>query len=185
MGACRDADSASAYDFFGGQLFSIKLFVGAAIGAQGRAFQRNSGEQAFVARVGEDLGAHNNIGCAFSGAALGTGGGRGVRSQLHFAVKKTSGAFGIHHQEHKVGGLAAQLKSDADAFERIQGRGSPFAFVVFTAAADHHAPSVAAADPKCSFFHGGQDDQAFGLVQQILRKVVGDIQNFFQNHAGS
>src|ERR1700683_5118196 len=124
------------------------------------------------------------FGGAFGGAAFGTGGGRGIRAQFHFAVKQRSCAFRVHDQEYKVGGLAAQLESDTDAFERVQGWGSPLALVVLAAAADHHATSVAAADAKCALFHGGQNDKAFGLVEQILRDVVGDVQDFFHDDAG-
>ena len=38
--------------------------------------------------------------------------------------------------------------------------------------------------PKAPFFTEGRIDQAFGLVEQILRNVVGNIQDFLQHHAG-
>src|ERR1700728_569161 len=156
MGTGGDADSAFTNDFLGGQFLAIELFVGAAVGTQSRTFQGSSGEQAFVVRVGEDFGIHDDIGGAFGGAAFGTGGGRGIRAQFHFAVKQRSCAFRVHDQEYKVGGLAPQLESDTDAFERVQGWGSPLALVVLAAAADHHATSVAAPDAKCAFFTEGR-----------------------------
>src|ERR1700723_2860056 len=119
MGGCRNPDFAIPDDFLGCQPSAIELLIRATIGTQCRAFQRDSGKQALVPRIGEDLS--------------------------------------IHDDEDEVGPLTADLKSDADAFESVECRGSPLALVVLTAAAHQHSPSVAAADAKCTFLDGRQD----------------------------
>src|SRR5262249_38677564 len=150
-------------------------FVGVAVGAQGRTFQGDSGKQSFVAGVGKDFGAHHNVGGAFGRAPFRTSGRRGVRAQLHLAGEQRAGTLGIHDQQHEIGGLAAELEADADAFQGIEGGRSPFAGIVFATAADHHATTVTAANAKSSLFHGGKNNHALGLVEQVLGNVVRDV----------
>src|ERR1700722_7709203 len=154
MGGCRNPDFAIPDDFLGCQPSAIELLIRATIGTQCRAFQRDSGKQALVPRIGEDLSIHDDVGGAFRRAALWTCRSRSVRPQLNLARKQRLRAFGIHHKEDEVGRLTADLKSDADAFESVECRGSPLALVVLTAAAHQHSPSVAAADAKCTFLDG-------------------------------
>src|SRR5579864_2569291 len=181
MCAGRNADFALADNFFRRELASVEFFVGAAIGAQGRAFQRNARKQTFVARVGKDLGAHHDVSGALRSAALGTSGGRRIGSEFDLAVKQRLGALGIHDEKDEISRLSAQLKSDADAFERVERRGAPFPLVVFAAAASHHASAVAATDPESTLLDRREHDDALRLVKQVLRNVVRDVQNFLKN----
>ena len=54
---------------------------------------------------------------------------------------------------------------------------------MFASAASHGAAAIAAADNKGSFEHGGINDYAFGLVDQVLRNVFGNIHDFPQHRA--
>src|SRR5579864_1275303 len=183
MCAGRNADFALADNFFRRELASVEFFVGAAIGAQGRAFQRNARKQTFVARVGKDLGAHHDVSGALRSAALGTSGGRRIGSEFDLAVKQRLGSLGIHDEKDEISRLSAQLKSDADALKRVECRSAPLALVMFAAAAGHHAAAVAATDSECTLLDRREHDDALGLVEQILRNIVRDIEDFLQNFA--
>src|SRR5580704_18521471 len=143
MCAGWNGDFAFTNDFFRSQLLAIEIFVGATIGAQGRAFQGNSGEQALVARVGKNFGVHDDIGSALGRAAFGPSGCRGIGSEFYFAVEQRLSALRIHYKQDEVSGLTADLKSDADAFQRVQSGRSPLALVVFATAANHDAAPIA------------------------------------------
>jgi hypothetical protein len=60
-----------ADDFASRQFATVEVFVGAATGAQGCAFQRDAGEEAAGARVREDLGAQDDVSGGLGIAALG------------------------------------------------------------------------------------------------------------------
>src|SRR6202035_3118724 len=93
---------------------------------------------------------------------------RRIGAELHLAVEQRLGALGIHHQQNEIGGLPAELESDAHALQRIERRGSPLAGVVLTAAADHDAAPIAAADAERAFFDRRQYDDALRFVEQVL-----------------
>src|SRR5258707_649774 len=177
MRAGRNADLSLTDNLPGAQFSSIEILVGAAVGTQSRAFQRDSREQSLIAGVRENLRVHDDVRSTLGRASLWTGGGGGIGAQLHLAGKQRSSAFGVHYQKHKVGGLAAQLKPDANSLQRIHGRGAPLSRVMLATSANHHATAVAATHSNRSLYHGGQYDHALGPVQQVLGNVVGDIQN--------
>jgi hypothetical protein len=54
---------------------------------------------------------------------------------------------------------------------------------MFAAAADHDATAIAAAYTERAFFHRGQNDHALGLVDEVLRNIVGNIQDFLEDDA--
>ena len=60
-------------------------------------------------------------------------------------------------------------------------RGStPSTLVMCAAPAHHHAAAIAAADPKGSFFHRGENNHALRLIEQVEQNVATNVQNFFQ-----
>ena len=62
--------------------------------------------------------------------------------------------------------------------------GAPhFTGEMFAGAAGHGAASISAADAKGGLEHGRNHDDAFRLVEQVLRNVVGNFQNFIEHHA--
>ena len=162
----RESDLPSANNFFRRQPSSIELLVRAAVGAQSRPFQRDTGEQSFIARVREDFCLHHDVGRALRRSALWTGRSGSISAQFHFAVQQRFGALGIHHQQHEICGLPAQLKSNAHALQSVQRGSSPLAFVMLATAADHHTAPVAAADAESSLLHRGQHYHTFGFVEQ-------------------
>src|SRR6266404_903910 len=93
------------------------------------------------------------------------------------------GAAWIHHQQHEVRRLATQLKAEAPSFEGHHGGSAPGSREMLTGATHHGTAPVAASENESSFEHGGEDDDALGLVQQILGDVVGDVHNFLYNGA--
>src|SRR4029077_11984988 len=86
--AGRNADLSLADNLPGAQLSSIEILVGAAVGTQSRSFQRNSGEQSFIARVGENLRVHDDVCRTLGRASLWAGGGGGIGAQFHLARKQ-------------------------------------------------------------------------------------------------
>src|SRR5205823_4493012 len=89
----------------------------------------------------------------------------------------------VHHQQHEVRRLTAELKTNIAAFERVHCRCSPGPRKMLPAAADHHASSIAATDSDSQFLNGGQNNHALGAVQQIFRDIVGNVEDFFKNYA--
>src|SRR5438309_11576261 len=62
MRAGRNADLSLTDNLPGAQFSSIEILVGAAVGTQSRAFQRDSREQSLIAGVRENLRVHNDVG---------------------------------------------------------------------------------------------------------------------------
>src|SRR5580693_3183775 len=87
----------------------------------------------------------------------------------------------VHHQQNEIGSLPADLESNAATLERHHRWRAPRTSVVLARTASHRAASVASADDKRSLQYRRVKDDAFGLVQQILRNIIGDIQNFLQH----
>src|SRR3984893_19301007 len=89
----------------------------------------------------------------------------------------------VHDQENEVGGLAADLESNAAALERHHRRRAPRAGVMLAGAAGHGSASVTAANHKSGLENRRVNHHAFRLVEQVLRNVVGNIENLFENGA--
>src|SRR6516225_8417469 len=166
-------------DVSGLHLLFIEHFVGAVVRAHGGTGERDSGEQAARARVGENFGAQCYVGRGFGIASLRSGRRRGIPAKLYFAVQDGARAAWIHDQQNEVGGLSAELEADARALKRHHGRSAPGAGEVFARAADHGAAAVAAADDEFAFYDRGVNDDAFRFVDQVLRDIVGDVHDLF------
>lgn len=183
-GGGGDSGAAVEDDVPGGDLFAVEFFVGVVVGAEGGAFEGDTGEQATGAGVGEDFGAHGGIGGGGGIAAFGSGGGGGIGSEFDFAGEDAFGAAGVHDEEDEIGGLASQLEAEASAFESDHGRGAPGTVEVLAAAADHGAAAVATADAEGELEDTGKDDGAFGAIEEVLRDVVGDMEDLGDHFAG-
>ena len=101
-----------------------------------------------------------------------------------FAAEDRACAAVVHNQENKVCGLAAELKSKTGAFEGHHCRRAPGPAEVVAAAASHGATAVAPADSDRAFDDRRHYDHAYCLVEQVLRNIVGNIENFLYDHAG-
>jgi len=89
----------------------------------------------------------------------------------------------VHHQKHEVRRLPANLKSKAAAFERHHGWCAPRTGILLAGAASHRATPVAAADDEGSFQHRRINNHAFRFVEQVLRNVVGNVEDFLHYRA--
>src|SRR6266404_2267912 len=179
----RNANRTFEDDVFSVNFFAVDLFVGVVVGADGGPGQGNSGKQTASARVGENFGAHGDVRGSFSVAALGAGGGGGVSAEFYFAGKNGVSATGIHDQQYEISSLAAKLKADAGAFQSHHGGSAPGPGEMFAGAAGHGATAVAAADHKSRLENRGINNDAFGLVDQVLRNVIRNIHNFLDDGA--
>ena len=172
---------ALAHDFLGAEVLPVEVLVRAIVGAHRRSVQRNTSEDAASPRPGENLGLHDDIGLGRRGSAHRTRGRGSVSAELDLARHHRLGASFIHDEQHKIGRLAADLKSETAPFEGKHRRSAPWPAEVMSGAARDHSPSVAASDYKCSFLHGWKDDNAFRLVQQIAgNPCVRHAQDFLQ-----
>src|SRR4029077_19183094 len=75
---------ATVDDVFGTEFLPIKLFVGAAVGAQRGPFQGDASEQPFGSRIGKNLSVHHHVSSRLSSSSFRTCGCGCVRTQLHF-----------------------------------------------------------------------------------------------------
>ncbi len=185
QGAARsgNADAALADDFEGGEAAAVDFGVGHIVLAKGGAFEGDAGEEAAGAGIAEDFRAHGDVAGGGGVAALGAGGSGGVNAEFDFAFHHGFGALGIHDQEDEIGGLAAELEADAQAFEAHHGGRAPGAGVMLAAAADHGAFAGIAADAHGEFDDGGDDDDALGLIEQVDGDVIGNVENFLEDRA--
>src|SRR5262249_4116488 len=119
----------------------------------------------------------------FGVAALGTGGCGSVGAELDFAIENSASAPRVHHQQNKVCGLATDLEANAFAFEPHHGRRDPWALELLAGSANHDTAAAANTNNECTFNHGRINDDAFCLVDQVLRDIVGNVHNFFEDQA--
>ncbi len=75
-------------------------------------------------------------------------GRRRVGAELDLAAEHRIRAAIVHHQQDEVGGLRAELESDAGAFECEHRRRAPRTVEGGSRAARNHAAAVAAADAE-------------------------------------
>jgi len=167
-----------------GRRTAVEFVVGVVVGTQSGTFQGNSGENAAGARVAENFGAHVGVGVRGSGTALGSASDGSVGAELDLAMKQAACRAIVHQKKNEVSGFAANLEADAAAFESVHGRSAPRTGEILASAADHGATTVTAADDKGGFEDGRHDDDTAGLVQKILRNVVGNVEDFLHDFAG-
>src|SRR5215472_5304620 len=168
-------------DFRGGNVTSVDAAIGIFIGTEGGAFERNAGKNAASAGIAEHLGSHVGVGFRGSGATLGPGCNRSVAAELDFAVKQAFGTAIVHDQNDEIGGFSSDLKTEAAAFECIHGGSAPGSVIILAGAANHDPASVTAAGDECSFQDRGHNHNTAGFVEDVLRNVVGNVENFLND----
>src|SRR5450432_3055509 len=107
------------YDFFRRELSAIHVGRGVIVGTKRGTFERNTREKTARTRVTEHFRAKVCIGGCGSVAAHWTRRNRSIATQLYLALKNRTCSPLVHHKQDKIGGLAADLKSDAPALECI------------------------------------------------------------------
>src|SRR5215471_17625099 len=102
------------------------------------------------------------------GATDGSGGERRVRAERDFVFKKLVEAASIHHQQHKVSLLGADLQTHAAFRELHEYRIAPG----LARPATHHSRSVFGADNERSLFHRWDNDHAFGSLPELFGNAL-------------
>src|SRR6266478_1691294 len=114
---------------------------------------------------------------------VGPGRGGGVCPELPLAAQYRVRPFGIHDQQNKIRSLPAQLQTDVCTFEREQCGSAPMSSKVPAGSAGDRSSAEVASDADCELQNRGNHNDAFGLVEQILRNAVGDVHNFLEHLA--
>ena len=73
-------------------------------------------------------------------------------------------------------------ETDARALEAVHRRSAPRALKVLPLATDEDSGPKTATETKGHLLHRGHHGDALDLIQQLLRNIVMDIQNFPHNH---
>src|SRR4029077_21266671 len=102
----------------------------------------NAGKKTACARVAENFRSHVRVRVCRSVAPHGACCHRGIAAQFHFAAENRICASIIHHEQHEVGGLSADLESNAAAFERKHGWRAPPSSEMLAGAANHGAAAI-------------------------------------------
>jgi len=89
----------------------------------------------------------------------------------------------VHDQRDKVCRLTTELQTKAPAFQSHHRRRAPRTRRVFAGAAGHRTTTVASAKDKSGFENRRKNDNAFRFVEQVLRKVIGNVENFLENRS--
>src|SRR6516164_1235291 len=98
-------------------------------------------------------------------AADGSGGERRVRTERDFVFKQLVEAAPIHHQQHQISLLAADLQTHAAFRELHEYRIAPG----LAPPATHHSRSIFAADNERSLLDRWEDDDTFGALPELFR----------------
>src|SRR5262249_40523001 len=104
--------------------------------------------------------------------------------EFDLAAEDRACAALVHHQQNEICGLTTQLEAEARSFERHHCWRAPRAVEVVAAAAGHGATAIASTDPNGGVDDGRHHDHACRFVEQVLRNIIGDIENFLHDHAG-
>lgn len=132
------------------------------------AVQAHAGKEAAGSRVGQDLGAHGDIGHALGEASDRAGCSRCVRAYLEVAGEQGLHAVLVHHQHDQVNRLSAGLEAEAAAFNAEECGRAPAVGV----AAGDHAFTQSGAEDEAALDHGRDNGNAFGRIHDLLRNAA-------------
>ena len=118
-------------------------------------------------RPGEDLGMHLKIGLRRRRPSYRTGRNGSFAAQSEFAGEQFFSATLIHYQHDQVGLGSADLEAHAAAFDADRPRRRPSGSISLPAG--HIAFAKLSTDQKGRGFHPGNNDDATGVRQQVLR----------------
>jgi len=163
-------------------LTAIEAFIVIRVGTQRRALEREAREQAARARVGKDFGVQLGVGLRLRRTPHGTARHGGVRAERELARAKFRRALLVHHQQHDVGRAAADLKTDAAAFQTDGGRPAPARFRA--RAAGDHALAVFAAHQQAQLLDPRNQRYAVCPAQQVLGNRMVGCAHDFREHLG-
>src|ERR1019366_5985853 len=118
-------------------------------------------------RVAENLGVKLRVRCAFRGAAHRSGRHGSIPAQFDAVLNKLSRARLIPHDENHVGGLTANLKSNAPCAQREHRRRTPRTVTVL--ATYQHATTVGTTHQKGTLDLRRNDAHTHSFFEQVLR----------------
>ena len=166
---------------FGVIAFPYRSTLSSGIGPDHAAGQVDSGKQPLRSRVREDLGRHLRIGCGARIAADGPGGGRRFDPERDLVAQQLLHALAVHHQQHQVNRLRADLQPPAALFDPHEDGRAPFAVVTAT----HQALAILAADDQRRLLEAGHHDDARSLLPEVLGDVlIGHAMNLSKHGGG-
>ncbi len=123
----------------------------------------DAGEEALGARVGEELGIGEFGGGGLGVAADGTGGRGDVTAQLQLVVEDIVGGFAVDADEDEIGGLTADLQTEAGAGHLDKdGRGPAVA-----GAAGSDTLTILGTHEERTLLEAGNDDHAVGFGRDV------------------
>ena len=161
---------------------AVDVLVAVLVLLDHRALQREPREEAPGARVAQDLGAHAQVGRRRARAPHRPRRHRRVRPERELRAHQVVDALRVHHQEHVVGLLPADLKAEAAAAERDHERRPPGPLATL-AAAHHRALAPAPPEAEGELLGAGDDGHALGLVEEIAGDALLPAQELLQHLA--
>src|SRR5437764_8045646 len=102
-------------------LEAVERFVEVVVGVDDRAFEFESGEETFAARVGENPRVEPDVGGGAGRAPHGAGGGARLAADFKFVSEQTLQSVFVHELEYEVGLGRADLQADARAAHVEEG----------------------------------------------------------------
>src|ERR1700680_4637196 len=147
---------------------AVNPYVCFVVWTQGGTLEGNAGEQSAGTRMAEYLCAHPEIGVCRSIAPFWTCSRRCVSTELDLTAENGSRASLVHDQENQIGGFAANLHSDAIAFEGVHCGSTPRSIEILASAANHRSAAVLFPHSEGEPHYGGEHDDTLGFRQNLL-----------------
>ena len=161
---------------------AVDVLVAVLVLLDHRALEREPGEEAPRARVAQDLGPHPQVGRRRARAPHRPRRHRRVRPERELRAHQVVDALRVHHQEHVVGRLPADLKAEAAPAERDHERRPPGPAATL-AAAHHRALAPAPPEAEGELLGARDDGHALGLVEEVAGDALLPAEELLQHLA--
>src|SRR5580692_3549918 len=165
------------------QFATINVLGSIVVWSKRGTLERNAGKQTACARIAQDFRAHIGIRIRGSVAPYGACCHRGIAAQFHFAAENRIRTSLVHYEQHEVGGLSADLESNAAPFQRKHRWSAPTSPEMFAGAANHSAAAIACSHHERCLQYGRKYNYALSLFHHLLRDIVGNIHNLLHHDA--
>src|ERR1700730_92721 len=168
----------------GGYALAVQFLICSAVRPQSRPFQRNTGERSTRSGIAKHLRSQGHIVSGRGGAAFGSRRYASVSAELYLAVQHAVQSAIVHYQNYEVGRLSTDLEPYAATFQSHHRRRAPRSAELLASTAHHNAAAIAATYHERSLYHRGQHHYAARLIQNVLRDIIGNIQDLFHYFTG-
>src|ERR1700721_120044 len=179
----RNSHFSTDHDLSRWEFAAIDVLRSIVVWSKRGTLQRNAGKQTACARIAQDFRAHIGIRIRGSVAPYGACCPRGIAAQFHFAAENRIRTSLVHYEQHEVGGLSADLESNAAPFQRKHRWSAPTSSEMFAGAANHSAAAIARSHHEPCLQNGRKYNYALSLFPHLLRDIVGNIHNLFHHAA--